>query len=76
MALAPGRVGSKPGQNRNVGSAADVKTQGKGAGQEAPFDPNLECPTCGCRFKIGQIQLFRQHAASCNNKRVKKRGIS
>ena len=128
-----GRVGSKPGQNRNVGSrtgltntsdskmglrtqpgnyplpatamptsghapprstghtmptdnqlevgidqdivvaAADVKTQGKGAGQEtedAPFDPNLECPTCGCRFKIGQIQLFRQHAASCNNKRV------
>lgn len=56
-----------------VVAAADVKTQGKGEGQgteDAPYDPNLECPTCGCRFKIGQIQLFRQHAANCNNKRV------
>ena len=56
-----------------VSAADDVKTQvgGEGVGQEdAPYDPNLVCPTCGQGFRIGQIQLFRQHAASCNNKRV------
>ena len=45
----------------------------KGAGDnddgEVPFDPNLKCPTCETVFRIGQIQLFRQHAAECNNKR-------
>ena len=54
-----------------VAAADDVKNQVKGetVGEDAPFDPNLECPTCGRGFKIGQIQMFRQHAASCNNKK-------
>jgi hypothetical protein len=54
-----------------VSAADEVKTQVGGAAQveEAPDDPNLECPTCGRKFKIGQIQMFRQHAASCNKKK-------
>lgn len=54
-----------------IKAAHDVKEEVKGesVGEDAPFDPNLECPTCGRRFKIGQIQMFRQHAASCNNKK-------
>ena len=53
-------------------AADDIKNQtsvGEGVGEDAPFDPNLECPTCGRQFKIGQIQLFRQHAATCNTKK-------
>ena len=34
----------------------------------APFDPNLECPTCAMKFRIGQIQKFREHASSCERK--------
>lgn len=54
-----------------VVAADDVKNQahGEGGTEDAPLDPNLECPTCGRGFRIGQIQLFRQHAASCNNKK-------
>ncbi len=60
-----------------VMAADDVKMQvgGEEAGQvgvvgqgDAPEDPNLVCPTCGRRFRIGQIQRFRQHAENCNNK--------
>ncbi len=29
----------------------------------------LVCPTCGRGFKIGQIQKYRQHAASCTHKK-------
>lgn len=62
------------GIDREIVSAADdmkMQVEDEGAGQEsAPYDPNLECPTCKKKFRIGQIQLFRQHAATCNNKRA------
>ena len=31
--------------------------------EDAPFDTNLECPTCKRLFKIGRIQDFREHVA-------------
>ena len=36
-----------------------------------PFDPNLECPHCGKRFRRGQILEYRyhlddEHAPSCD----------
>ena len=40
-----------------------------GASEDAPYDPNLVCPTCGKKFRIGQIQNFRHHAASCTRKK-------
>ena len=27
-----------------------------------PYDPNLVCPKCGKRYRIGQIQRFKRHA--------------
>ena len=63
------------GIDHDINTAADdVKNQvggRKGSGQDeiAPFDPNLECPTCGKRFRIGQIQKFRHHAAECTHKK-------
>lgn len=63
------------GLDREIGTVADDVRElvgGDGGGQEgeekAPYDPNLECPTCGRKFRLGQIQHFRQHAAKCNNK--------
>ena len=54
--------------NEIVAAAGQVVGGSKGGGaasEDAPFDPNLECPTCGMKFRIGQIQNFREHAASC-----------
>ena len=31
----------------------------------APYDPNLVCPSCGYKFRIGEIQKFKRHAATC-----------
>ena len=61
------------GIDQDIGAAAnDIKAQTRdegGQGSEgAPFDPNLVCPTCGKKFRIGQIQVFRQHAGACTNK--------
>ena len=36
-----------------------------GGGVEAPYDPNLICPSCGLRFRIGEIQKFKRHASTC-----------
>ena len=36
-----------------------------GGGVEAPYDPNLTCPSCGLRFRIGEIQKFKRHASTC-----------
>ncbi len=63
------------GIDKEIGAVANtVKIQvGGGAGgpegkELAPYDPNLVCPTCGRKFRLGQIQVFRLHAAKCNNK--------
>ena len=32
---------------------------------DAPIDPNLVCQMCRRRFKIGEIQKYRRHVASC-----------
>ena len=53
-------------------AARNVKKQmagrelsGAGGGVEAPIDPNLTCPSCGLRFRIGEIQKFKRHASTC-----------
>ncbi len=33
---------------------------------DVPFDPNLICPTCRQRFRLGQIQKFRKHVSLCH----------
>ncbi len=33
---------------------------------EKPYDPNLICPMCGKRHRIGEIQKFRIHVRQCN----------
>lgn len=32
---------------------------------DAPFDPNLICPLCMKNYKVGQIQPYRKHVATC-----------
>ena len=41
--------------------------EGGGARQVTgvPYDPNLKCVVCGKEFRIGEIQLFRSHMATC-----------
>ena len=31
-----------------------------------PFDPNLVCPMCMKRFRIGEIQKFKHHVSTCD----------
>ena len=38
---------------------------GAKGGVEAPYDPNLVCPSCGLEFRIGEIQKFKRHASTC-----------
>ena len=33
---------------------------------EKPFDPNLVCPMCGKKHRIGDIQKFRIHINQCD----------
>ena len=53
--------------------AADVMREVSGKQQEEPgnsnrpFDPNLICPMCLKKFRIGEIHLFRQHVICCND---------
>ena len=30
-----------------------------------PYDPNLVCPKCHLRFRIGEIQKYRRHVKTC-----------
>ena len=41
--------------------------EGGGARQVTgvPYDPNLKCVMCEKEFRIGEIQLFRSHMATC-----------
>jgi len=32
---------------------------------EIPYDPNLVCPKCNLKFRIGAIQKYRQHVKTC-----------
>ena len=32
---------------------------------DAPFDPNLQCEKCGCRYREGQIQNYKKHTNEC-----------
>lgn len=50
-----------------AGQVGGAKGAG-GSSDNAPIDPNLECPTCGLPFRIGQIQAFREHASTCLRK--------
>ena len=31
-----------------------------------PFDPNLICPMCMKKFRIGEIQYFKRHVNTCD----------
>ena len=33
--------------------------------EHKPYDPNLVCPMCGKKHRIGEIQKFRAHVDSC-----------
>ena len=35
--------------------------------EHKPFDPNLVCPKCGKRHRIGEIQKFRKHVKECRS---------
>ena len=39
-------------------------------GLQAPEDPNLTCVVCGRVFRLGEIQLFRSHVATCGTSEV------
>ena len=32
---------------------------------QRPFDPNLVCPMCRRKFRIGEIQKFKKHVSTC-----------
>ena len=34
--------------------------------EQKPYDPNLVCPMCGKRHRIGEIQEFRKHVSECD----------
>ena len=34
--------------------------------EHSPYDPNLVCPMCGKRHRVGEIQKFRKHVATCD----------
>ena len=57
------------GIDGDIRRAAKKQMGGKessvGGGVEAPYDPNLTCPSCGFRFRIGEIQKFKRHASTC-----------
>ena len=64
------RVGSDkltPGINTEVQNVVkgvlDDGAMGKVTG--IPYDPNLTCVVCGKVFRIGEIQLYRNHTMTC-----------
>ena len=48
---------------------ANVEGDGKTSLAEPniPVDPNLTCPVCGRQFRIGEIQMFKQHVHQCRS---------
>ena len=34
--------------------------------EHSPYDPNLVCPMCGKRHRVGEIQKFRAHVDTCD----------
>ena len=48
-------------ENERIGDTREIDT----SLQSLPRDPNLQCVVCGKVFKIGQIQNFKRHVASC-----------
>ena len=34
--------------------------------EHKPYDPNLVCPMCGKKHRIGEIQKFRKHVSGCD----------
>ena len=34
--------------------------------EHKPYDPNLVCPMCGKKHRIGEIQKFRKHVSECD----------
>ena len=38
---------------------------GGGGEVEAPYDSNLTWPSCGLKFRIGEIQKFKRYASTC-----------
>jgi hypothetical protein len=51
--------------------AAEVIQEVSGGRRDAntdpkrPFDPNLVCPMCRRKFRIGEIQKFKKHVSTC-----------
>ena len=33
--------------------------------KQAPYDPNLVCPMCKKRHRVGEIQKYRKHVDTC-----------
>ena len=48
-------------ENERVGDTRQIDS----GLQSIPQDPNLQCVVCGKIFKIGQIQNFKRHVATC-----------
>ena len=34
--------------------------------EHSPYDPNLVCPMCKKRHRVGEIQKYRKHVANCD----------
>lgn len=53
-------------------SAADIIQEVSGGFKEIsqstnhPYDPNLVCPMCMKKFRIGEIQFFKRHVNTCD----------
>ncbi len=43
----------------------DNQSMGDSFEETTPLDPNLVCPYCNRRFRIGEIQKFRSHVFVC-----------
>ena len=52
---------------RNIKKQMGGKESSVGGGVEAPYDPNITCPSCGFRFRIGEIQKFKRHMSTCTS---------
>lgn len=54
--------------NKMAGDVIDEVTKGERmmTMEHKPFDPNLVCPMCGKKHRIGEIQKFRRHVDQCD----------
>ena len=51
---------------QNAASKMKESDQVEGPNEDIPFDPNLVCPKCGKRFRVGEIQNFRKHVSTAH----------